>query len=209
MNNKYFPPTFGASRFHCALCSVFAAQTWNKVYVHINAFKETLFSASYCAHCSNPCYWYQEQMVVPSMAPVEMPHPDLPEDCRKDFEEARDIFSRSPRASAALLRLCVQKLLPHLGQPGKNINDDIGALVASGLPLQVQQALDYCRVVGNHAVHPGEIDLEDTPEIAQQLFAMINFIVDNRITQPREVQRLYERLPESARSAVGRRDGGS
>ncbi len=61
-------------------------------------------------------------MIDPSDAPVPPAHEDLPEDCKPDYEEVRDIFTRSPRGSAALLRLCVQKLLPHLGSNGKSIN---------------------------------------------------------------------------------------
>ncbi|HWS85132.1 MAG TPA: DUF4145 domain-containing protein [Ktedonobacteraceae bacterium] len=90
------------------------------------------------------------------------PHPstDMPEDVAKDFNEARSVFSGSPRSSAALLRLAVQKLCKCLGQSGKKINDDIAALVKAGLTPRVQKALDIVRVIGNNAVHPGEIDLE-------------------------------------------------
>ncbi|MFG0456502.1 hypothetical protein [Shewanella mangrovisoli] len=75
------------------------------------------------------------------------------------------------------------------------------------MPVEVQQALDYCRVVGNNAVHPGEIDLNDNPEIANSLFEMINFIVEVRISQPKKVAALYNILPEGALKAVAKRDG--
>jgi hypothetical protein len=89
----------------------------------------------------------------------------------------------------------------------KNINEDIGSLVAKGLPVQVQQALDFCRVVGNNAVHPGELEINDTPEIAHNLFAMMNFIVEDRIARPNHIQALYSQLPEGARKAIEARDG--
>lgn len=147
-------------------------------------------------------------MIVPSEAPVPPSHVDMPQQCRPEYDEARTIVAASPRAAAALLRLAVQKLLPVLGEKGKNINDDIGALVAKGLPVQVQQALDFCRVIGNNAVHPGEIDVNDTPEVAHNLFGMLNFIVEDRISRPKHIQSLYEKLPEAARQAISKRDGG-
>lgn len=145
-------------------------------------------------------------MVVPTSAPVEPVHPDLPDTCRAEFDEARDIVGRSPRAAAALIRLALQKLMPILGESGRNINEDIGSLVTKGLPPEIQQALDYCRVVGNNAVHPGEIELNDTPEIAHNLFSMLNFIVEDRISRPKRVATLYSKLPETARAAVTKRD---
>tara|TARA_R100000353_G_scaffold175410_1_gene145680 strand:- start:24 stop:476 length:453 start_codon:yes stop_codon:yes gene_type:complete len=145
-------------------------------------------------------------MIVPSEAPVPPPHTDLPESCKTEYDEARDIVARSPRAAAALLRLCVQKLMIELGENGKNINDDIGALVKKGLPVEVQQALDYCRVIGNNGVHPGEIELTNNPEIAHGIFEMINFIVEDRISRPNKIEALYKILPEGALKAVEKRD---
>lgn len=166
----------------------------------------TTYSGSRCSHCKDWSFWCDSRLIEPAEAPIELPHEDLPADCVADYEEAREIFARSPRGAAALLRLVVQKLLPHLGQDGKNINNNIAELVAAGLPVQVQQALDFCRVVGNNAVHPGEIQLDDTPDMAEQLFSMINFIVQDRIARPKEIAEKFKRLPESAKAAIAKRD---
>jgi hypothetical protein len=145
-------------------------------------------------------------MIVPAEAPVPPAHVDMPIECLSDYDEARSIVARSPRAASALLRLALQKLMSILGEKGKNINDDIGSLVEKGLPVQVQQALDYCRVVGNNAVHPGEIEINDTPEIAHNLFNMLNFIIEDRIARPKHIQSLYSQLPEGTRNAIEARD---
>ena len=94
-----------------------------------------------------------------------------------------------------------------LGTDGKNINSDIGALVKDGMPHKVQQAMDFCRVVGNNAVHPLEMSMEQEPEIAAALFDMVNFIVEDRITRHRQINELYSRLPEGAMKAIEKRDG--
>lgn len=145
-------------------------------------------------------------MIIPAEAPVAPPHPDMPGSIVDEYQEARSIFVRSPRAAVAILRLAIQKLMPELGEKGGNINSDIKSLVAKGLPVQVQQAFDFCRVIGNNAVHPGEINLNDTPEMGQHLFDMINFIIEDRITRPKQIAQLYAQLPESARAAIDKRD---
>lgn len=52
----------------------------------------------------------------------------------------------------------------------------------------LQQALDYCRVIGNNAVHPNEINLDDTPEMVHTMFEMINFIIEEKIAKPNRIK---------------------
>lgn len=208
--SKYYPPKFNENQFHCILCGVFARQNWGTLKRDAGrSFMATNFTYSYCSHCQERCYWYDGRMIIPSEAPVPPPHLDLPKSCLEEYNEARDIVARSPRAAAALLRLCVQKLMVELGEKGNNINDDIGSLVSKGLPVEVQQALDFCRVIGNNGVHPGEIELTDNPEIAHSLFEMLNFIVEDRVSRPKKIEDLYTSLPQGALAAVEKRDSKS
>jgi hypothetical protein len=131
----------------------------------------------------------------------------MPDDVAEDFEEARRVFADSPRSSAALLRLAVQKLCIHMGLPGKNLNDDIGQLVRRGLPERTQKALDVVRVIGNNQVHPGNIDVRDNPEVATTLFNLVNLIVESLITMPKRVNAVFDSLPDGAKDQIAQRDG--
>ncbi|PFH28552.1 DUF4145 domain-containing protein [Burkholderia sp. JKS000303] len=205
---KHYPAQLRAAKFNCVHCGVFSAQHWHQFHWRPNGHlvANQLWDICTCTHCDEDSYWYDGRMIIPSTASVSMAHEDFPEGPRNDYNEARDIFGRSPRAAVALLRLALQKLLKEVGQKGANINDDIAALVKDGLSPHVQQALDYCRVVGNNAVHPGEISLDDTPEMGVVLFEMLNLIVEQLIAQPKRVESYYAGLPEGARAAIERRD---
>jgi hypothetical protein len=161
-----------------------------------------------CVSCGEVSIWYElnKLQIHPRLTSAPMPHNRLPADCKGEYLEARNIAQDSPRAAAALLRLCVQKLLISLGGQGKKIDADIAQLVAKGLPNQVTQALDICRVVGNNAVHPGEIVVNDDPELVGQLFGLINFIVDQTLEREAKLSDLMAKLPSGALSAIAKRD---
>jgi len=112
-----------------------------------------------------------------------------------------DLFSQLLQLHLAESNHKFQKL--HLA--GKNINDDIKLLVQKGLPVQVQQALDAVRVIGNNAVHPGQIDT-DNPEMAGSLFALVNLVTDYMLSKPNEVSEIYGSLPQGAIEAIEKRD---
>jgi hypothetical protein len=175
---------------------------------------------SECASCRGHAIWhayvsgtaglglplYSGTLLYPSACLAPPYHPDLPEHIRGDYEEARLICAQSPRAAAALLRLCVQKICNHLLGKEGDINKQIGELVQKGLPRHAQQALDAVRVIGNESVHPGTMDLNDTPELALALFRLINLIVQNCITDPREAAEIFSSLPAGKLKGIEDRD---
>lgn len=165
-----------------------------------------LFHISKCYSCEDFAIWRLGRMVSPTFVLEVEPNPDMPADAAADFREAAEIFSASPRGAAALLRLALQRILKRLGQPGENINRDIGALVAAGLPLSVQQALDVVRVIGNNAVHPGQIDINDNRDVALKLFTLLNIIVEQMITHPKQISKLFGQLPKNNLAAIEKRD---
>jgi hypothetical protein len=50
------------------------------------------------------------------------------------------------------------------------------------------------------------LDLKDDQATALALFGVMNFIVEQRIAQPRKLQELYNKLPERAKAAITKRD---
>lgn len=206
----YKPPSLGASSFNCPHCGAYAQQQWSVVYLedteYSGKYTSADFSSARCTHCTSRSVWYGNQMLYPDSSTAPLPNSDLSEDIKNDYNEARSIVNKSPRGAAALLRLCIQKLCKELGEPGKDINTDIGNLVKKGLPSRIQQALDVVRVIGNEAVHPGEIDLNDNRAVANHLFILVNLIADDRITQPKAIETIYNSLPPTKLQGIAQRD---
>lgn len=159
-----------------------------------------------CYNCGMIAIWVGERLVDPPVRAVPLASADLPDDIRTDYDEAAGILNASPRGAAAILRVCVEKLCRHLGQKGR-LDDAIGAMVKSGLNPLVQQSLDSVRVIGNDAVHPGQIDARDMRDTALTLFSLVNLIAEQMITQPRIAHEVYEKLPAEKRAAIAKRDG--
>jgi len=163
-------------------------------------------SISKCFSCNKLSVWRYDRLLFPEHVLEFVPNQDLDEEIKFDFAEAAAIINNSPRGAAALLRLCVQKLCKQVGEKGHNINDDIASLVEKGLNAKVQKALDIVRVTGNNAVHPGQIDLKDNRQTAVKLFELLNIIAEAMITQPKQIDALYDVLPDDAKQAIIKRD---
>jgi len=216
---KHISPQYNKNAFHCPHCGILADQTWSMeiqgIYVHhrSNGISERTsyilsgMASAKCAHCGKVSIWVNQKIVYPLTGNIESVNSDLPQDIQDDYNEAMNIVNLSPRGASALLRLAIQKLCIHLGEKGRNINEDIGNLVKKGLPQTIQQALDSVRVVGNNAVHPGVIDLNDRAEVAEALFGFVNIIADVLLTQPKKIQEYYDKnVPEGAKDKIEERD---
>ncbi len=221
---KHFPPTHASAQFHCAHCGVFAKQRWSHLHAGGDMYKDQYhtsnisgltatsgglaeeWTASFCEHCNGMVIWSSGKIIYPKKIVVEQPNSDLNEEIQIDYLEAANVLSDSPRSSAAILRLALQKLCVQLGEKGENINDDIGSLVKKGLNPTIQKSLDALRITGNNAVHPGELDLTEDTERVVKLFGLINFIAEKMITGLNEINSFYDGLPDDAKDAVDKRD---
>jgi len=162
---------------------------------------------SRCFNCNGVALWICDQMIYPQRGEAPPANPDMPEDIRRDYDEASTILDLSPRGAAALIRFTIDRLCGQLGDSKKSINENIKAFVAGGLDQRVQKALDAVRVIGNNAVHPGQIDLRDDRAAAESLFRLLNLIVEKMISEEKHVNEVYSALPQSARDAIEKRDG--
>jgi hypothetical protein len=210
---KYVAPDREKKSFTCPHCGVLARQYQYSVSESDlgggnNYSPNDWLASTICEHCKAPTLWLNKSMLYPNRGNCPHPNPDMPAEIKKDYEEAASIASLSPKAAAALLRLAIQKLCIKLGGDGKNINSDIAFLVKNGLPDKVQKALDIVRVIGNNAVHPGQIDIDDF-EIVSNLFHLINVIAETMISIPNKIDTLYTLLPQTAIDAINNRDSSS
>src|SRR3989344_9104794 len=199
-----------ANSFTCPHCGVHAMQNWSDLMTQFDGrggwVRQKDMLVGLCDHCSKITLWLKKEMLFPSRPSVPIPNGDLDSEIKKDYNEVAEIVEKSPKAAAALLRLAIQKLCKQLGESGENINQDMGELVKKGLPVKIKEALDVVRVIGNESVHPGEINLNDNKDVAHKLFELVNIIAQDRITQPKEVSKLYNSLPQDKLDGINNRD---
>lgn len=215
---KFTTPEFRLKAFHCPVCGTYAHMEWFMLHTNVS---NTMYYEAQCSCCKKPSLWHvteytngqlgrhdkSAELIYPDNGVAALPEQDMPEDVKKDYVEAARIFSRSPRGAAALLRLGLQKLCKHLGEKGENINTDIRSLAAKNiLPPLVVKVADTVRIAGNNAVHPGEMSDEDFDHVASKMFELLNFIVKKGISEPKELEALYEMTPENPRKSAEAKD---
>ena len=213
------PPKFEEPSFICPYCKALAEQRWFSCTAY-NYYTEEEGMAkinnndvyvSICHACNNAAFWEtfetdNGKMIYPNSYTVSLPNNDLNEEIKKIYDEAASIANLSPRAACALLRLAVQMLLKQLGEKGDNINEDIKNMVAKEkISPKIQKALDFLRVTGNHAVHPGQIDFDEAADTLS-LFDWINIIADDLITKPKRINEAFNSLPKKDKESIKKRD---
>lgn len=114
---------------------------------------------------------------------VTMKHyPDyIPEQIRKDYEEANLVLESSPKAAATLLRRCLQGMIHGFWDiHGKNLNAEITQLKEK-IPAAQWKAIDALRTVGNigaHMEHDVNLIIDIDQDEARKLLLLIELLMD-------------------------------
>lgn len=214
MAKTYVKPEKDQNKYTCPHCNTLSQMRCDKHHFDSDMSRtrmsELLISNELTIHrcqcCGKKILWIDDTYIYPDIVSEEA-NPDMPNSVKQLYNEAALISNKSPRAACALLRLAVDKLCLELGEIDRDINKNIGALVKRGLSRDVQQALDIVRVVGNKAVHPGQIAFDvDDYATATMLMHLLNMIVTRMISEPNEINCLYQGLPESVKKSIENRD---
>jgi hypothetical protein len=213
---KYIKPEFEATCFTCPHCEVVAQQHWHNGFVsHIFNGWSVIYkelSVSICEHCKQKSVWLNKSLIDPRSHSIPPAHGDMQPSVKELYEEAADIFERSPRAAAALLRLSLEKLCIELGIAK---NDNLKAMLTElttkkQLKWDTLVLLHLVRETGNSAVHStglifDEDNQEDMRGAIELAFGDINQIVDELITKPKKMQERAKKLPENLRKEIAGR----
>jgi len=208
--SDYIQPEVNADAFHCPTCGSFSDQFWYRLTKSNSSggvIPHQTFFVGNCRRCGNVTIWNNEKnMVYPLTGNAPIPNQDMTEDIKIDYNEARDIVSRSPRSSCVLLRLCIEKICNEKGAKGKDLNEKIGKLVEQGLNADITRALDSVRVIGGQAVHPLKMDLRDDTTTATSLFKIVNYISDWAHTRKKVIDDIFDDIPDEKKKAIEKRD---
>lgn len=197
-------PAHGKNAFICPFCKAFAYQEWELFAGEPRGY---LLQGAKCFHCRKVSIWYERKMIVPGNTGLPAPNKDMPSDVKVLYEEAAQVYNISRRASLALLRLAIDNLTIDLSMDIKsNLFQRIGILKSNRIISdRIQQVFDYFRVIGNDAVHPGQIDIKDNIDHSK-LFYLLNYIVDTGITKPKEIENLFNEIPMNQKESIIKRD---
>lgn len=210
---KFVDPHPERTAFTCphSNCGVYAEQT---IFTWLHMIPEqgsrsglSGFSGTLCKSCDQHIIWQGLKMVYPIANNCPPANEDMPSNVLGLYSEAAEIHNISPRASAALLRLALDRLCTHLGAPDKDsIDKKIGYLVSQGLPKGMQEIMDTTRFLGNEAVHIGEIDVDGIADDVAILFRFLNTIVERLITNPMKDKELYNLIPANKKQGIENRN---
>lgn len=196
-------PAFRNDSFLCPHCGVVSQQLWPHAPLgyrmpdaNIRSFVPDRFTVSLCVNCQRPSFWHEKRLVYPSKYPLP-PVKSMPKSVREIYEEAQSVLYHSPRASSALMRLAIEQLMCEVAAcSGKSLHELIEER-KDELGLRLYKMAVGLRLVGNEAVHVGQIDFDEDQEVAELLFYFINRITERLIEEQMMIEKIKGVLPES------------
>ncbi len=152
-----------------------------------------------------------EVIVYPKNINHQKLAPEVPDEFSNEFDEAASVLDASPKASAAISRRLLQKLLHEkFGIKARNLDKEIEEFISrKDLPSHISEAVDAVRSIGNFAAHPikntntGEIVEVESGE-AEWLLEVLESLLDFAFVQPEKFRKRKDELNKKL-EAIGKR----
>ena len=106
-----------------------------------------------------------------------------PELAEEDLEEAAAILNKFPRGAAALMRVCIQKLVPLLEDNGEQLNQHVSSLVRKGLEVEMQQAMEVLQVLRSDPSQLNPLESQADRETALRFLDSLKAVLERRMLQ--------------------------
>ena len=156
------------------------------------------FHAIQCQSCEAYSIFNDKEMIYPLNSDVPVPCEDMPNNIIEIYNEAKKVLVISPKSACALLRLALENLMDYLKVDGKNLKEKICKYCDEyHVDESLKKSFHILRIVGNEAVHPGTINIDDNEDIARSLFGILNYIVDETITRKNKIDKIFDDLPKN------------
>jgi hypothetical protein len=135
---------------------------------------------SNCHSCNGFSLWVRGVLVFPTRIDK------TPELVEEDLEEAAAILNKFPRGATALMRVCIQKLVPLLEDNGKELNQRVSSLVRKGLEMEIQQAMDVLQVLRSDSTQLNPLRSEADRETALRFLDSLKEVLERRMSRNRD-----------------------
>ena len=135
---------------------------------------------SNCHSCNGFSLWVSGLLVFPTRVDK------TPELAEEDVEEAAAILNKFPRGATALMRVCIQKLVPLLEDNGKALNQRVSSLVRKGLEMEMQQSMEVLQVLQSDPLQLSQLESEADKEIALRFIDSLQAVLERRMPHNRD-----------------------
>jgi hypothetical protein len=135
---------------------------------------------SNCHNCNGFSLWVSGLLVYPTKLDK------TPELVDEDVEEAAVVLNKSPRGATALMRVCIQKLVPLLEENGKELNQRVSSLVRKGLEMEIQQAMDVLEVLRSDSAQLNPLESQADRETALRFLDSLKEVLERRMSHNRD-----------------------
>jgi hypothetical protein len=139
---------------------------------------------SNCHSCSGFSLWVSGLLVFPTNIDK------TPELVEEDAEEATAILNKFPRGATALMRVCIQKLVPLLEENGRELNQRISSLVRKGLEMEMQQAKEVLQVLRSDPVQLSQLESQADKETILRFLDSLKVVLERRMSQTHDEKQL-------------------